>query len=80
MELQGKNVYILGRDIPGLNQALLLEVAEVVLVTGDALLDTDLLGEIDQAVILEKELLFLGPSCTGVAALLGKKCWCPYGT
>lgn len=80
MELQGKNVYILGRDIPGLNQALLLEEAEVVLVTGDALLDTDLLGEIDQAVILEKELLFLGPSCTGVAALLGKKCWCPYGT
>ncbi|RBQ23478.1 MAG: hypothetical protein ALMCE001_17450 [Methanocorpusculum sp. MCE] len=78
--LSGKNVYILGRDIPGINQALLLEDADVVLVTGDALLNTDHLGEIDEAIHLEKELLFLGPSCAGVVALLGKKAWCPYGT
>ncbi|WP_319378965.1 hypothetical protein [uncultured Methanocorpusculum sp.] len=78
--LSRKNVYILGRDIPGIQQALFLEDAEVVLVTGDALLSDDLLAEIDEAVVLEKELLFLGPSCTGVAALLGKKSWCPYGT
>lgn len=80
MELQGKSVYILGRDIAGLNQALLLEEADVVLVTGDALQDPGLLEEIDEAVMLNKELLFLGPSCTGIAALLGKKSWCPYGT
>ena len=80
LELRGKSVYVLGRDIAGLNQALLLEEADVVLVTGDSLLDSDLLEEIDEAVMLEKELLFLGPSCTGIAALLGKKSWCPYGT
>jgi len=43
-------------------------------------LNTDHLEEIDEAILLEKELLFLGPSCAGVAALLGKKAWCPYAT
>jgi len=78
--LDGKNVYILGRDIPKINQALFLEDADVVVVTGDALLDNDLLAEIDEAILLEKELLFIGPSCAGVASLLGKRPWCPYGT
>ncbi len=78
--LDGKNVYILGRDIPKIKQTLLLEDADVVVVTGDALLDNDLLAEIDEAILLEKELLFIGPSCAGVACLLGKRSWCPYGT
>lgn len=78
--LDGKNVYILGRDIPKIKQALLLEDADVVVVTGDALLDNDLLDEIDEAILLEKELLFVGPSCAGVASLFGKRSWCPYGT
>ncbi|HJJ30332.1 MAG TPA: hypothetical protein VJ857_00200 [Methanocorpusculum sp.] len=78
--LDGKNVYILGRDILQIHQTLLLEEADVIVVTGDALLDNDLLAEIDEAIQLEKELLFVGPSCAGVAALLGKKFWCPYGT
>jgi len=78
--LDGKNVYILGRDIAKIKQALLLEDADIVVVTGDALLDNDLLDEIDEAILLEKELLFVGPSCAGVASLLGKRSWCPYGT
>ncbi|HJJ43718.1 MAG TPA: hypothetical protein O0X66_02280 [Methanocorpusculum sp.] len=78
--LCGKNVYILGRDIPQILQTLLLEEADVIVVTGDALLDNDLLAEIDEAIQLEKELLFVGPSCAGVASLLAKKLWCPYGT
>ncbi len=78
--LDGKNIYILGRDIPKIKQTLLLDDADVVVVTGDALLDNDLLAEIDEAIQQEKELLFVGPSCAGVASLLGKRSWCPYGT
>lgn len=78
--LDGKNVYILGRDIPKIKQALFLKDADVVVVTGDALLDDDLLAEIDEAILLEKELLFIGPSCAGAASLLGIRSWCPYGT
>ncbi len=78
--LDGKNVYILGRDIPKIKQALFLEDADVVVVTGDSLLDDDLLAEIDEAILLEKELLFIGPSCAGAASLLGIRSWCPYGT
>ena len=78
--LKGKTVYLIGGDIPKVKQALLPEDADIVVVTGDGLLEEDLLTEIDEAVLLEKEILFVGPSCAGISALLGKKYWCPYGT
>jgi hypothetical protein len=75
----GRAVYVLGRDIPGLRQALDVSEADLVLVTGDALSDETMLAEIEEAERAGKELLFLGPTCAGVAALLQKKMWCPYG-
>ena len=75
-----KKVYVLGKDIPGLSQTLTMDEADIVLVTGDALLDDDSLAEIDEAQSAGKELLFVGPSCAGVASLLQKPFWCPYGT
>lgn len=72
--------YIIGEDIPELNQALLIEEADLVLVTGDAVLSEERLTEIDEARSFGKEILFLGPSWSGTAALLGLTLWCPYGT
>ncbi|MCZ0861239.1 hypothetical protein O0S10_08410 [Methanocorpusculum sp. MG] len=73
-------VYVIGDDIPGLRQALFVEEAELVVVTGDALLTEEGLAEIAEARDLEKEVLLLGPEWAGVAALLGIEHWCPYGT
>lgn len=76
----GYLVYVIGEDIPGIRQVLLVEEADLVIVTGDALLTEDFLLEIEEAQILKKELLFLGPEWAGVTALLGIEHWCPYGT
>ncbi|MDV0442081.1 hypothetical protein [Methanorbis furvi] len=76
----GKLVYVIGDDIPGIRQALFAEEAELVVVTGDALLTDEGLAEIDEARVLGKEMLFLGPEWSGVAGLLGLEHWCPYGT
>jgi hypothetical protein len=78
--LEGKTVYLIGGDIPKVKQALFQEEADIVVVTGDALLDDNQLAEIDEAVSLNKEILYIGPSWAGISALLGKKFWCPYGT
>ncbi|HJJ42413.1 MAG TPA: hypothetical protein O0W90_03745 [Methanocorpusculum sp.] len=76
----GKTVYIIGNDIPGLSQSLTADDADLVIITGDGLLDDDYLEEIDEVFEMEKEVLFVGPSCAGVAALLQKPLWCPYST
>lgn len=76
----GRSVYVIGDDIPGLRQALFVEEAELVVVTGDAFLTEDGLAEIEEARTLGKEMLFLGPEWAGTAALLGLEHWCPYGT
>lgn len=75
-----RSVYIIGEDISELNQALLIEEAELVLVTGDAVLSEERLLEVEEARLLEKEILFVGPGWSGAAALLGLSLWCPYGT
>lgn len=75
-----KKVYILGKDISGISQTLTIDDADLVLVCGDAFLADDSLAEIDEAEVSGKEVLYIGPSCAGVAALLHKKFWCPYGT
>lgn len=76
----GRLVYVIGDDIVGVRQALMMEEAELVVVTGDALLTDEGLAEIEEARVLEKEMLMLGPSWAGTAALLEMKHWCPYGT
>lgn len=73
-------VYVIGDDIPGLRQALFTEEAELVIVTGDALLTDEGLADIEEARALGKEMLFLGPEWAGTAALLEMEHWCPYGT
>lgn len=73
----GRLVYVIGDDIPGLRQVLFAEEAELVVVTGEALLMDDDLAE---ARALGKEMLFLGPEWAGTATLLGIAHWCPYGT
>lgn len=75
----GKLVYIIGEDISDLNQALMIDEADLVLVLGDAIFSDESLEEIDEARSLSKEILFVGPSWSGTAALLGMKFWCPYG-
>lgn len=77
---EGRLVYVIGDDIPGVRQALFVEEADLVIATGDALLTDDDLGEIEEARSLGKEILLLGPEWAGTAALLGMKHWCPYGT
>lgn len=76
----GKTVYVIGDDIPGLRQALFVEEADLVIATGDAFLTEEGLAEVDEARVLDKELLLLGPEWAGTAALLGIAHWCPYGT
>lgn len=76
----GRLVYVIGDDIPGVHQALMMEEAELVVVTGDALSTDEGLAEIEEARVFEKEMLMLGPSWVGTATLLGIKHWCPYGT
>lgn len=76
----GRVVYVIGGDIRGMHQALFVEEADLVIVTGDSLLEEETLAEIAEAESLEKEMLYLGPACAGVAAFLQKPHWCPYGT
>lgn len=76
----GKTVYVIGDDIPGLRQALFVEEADLVIATGDAFLTEEGLAEVEEARVLDKELLLLGPEWAGTAALLGIAHWCPYGT
>ena len=76
----GRVVYVIGGDICGLRQALFVEEADLVIVTGDGLLEDGMLAEIEEAAALKKEMLYLGPSCAGIAALLQQPHWCPYGT
>ncbi|HJJ47931.1 MAG TPA: hypothetical protein O0X39_02915 [Methanocorpusculum sp.] len=75
----GRAVYVIGKDIAGLNQAARISDAELVIVTGDALTDEALLERLGEAECAGKEMLYLGPECAGAASLLQKKMWCPYG-
>lgn len=77
---KGKTVYVIGKDIPGILPTLTYDEAELVLISGDAFLEDSSLEEIDEVLALEKEVLFLGTNCSGVAAVLQKPFWCPYGT
>ncbi len=76
----GKAVYIVGADIPGLTQTLLSDDAELIIITGDALLDDAGLAEVEDVLTQNKEILFLGQNCLGLAALMQLPVWCPYGT
>jgi hypothetical protein len=80
-ELQGKRVFAAG-DLPGLDGA-----SRVTRVEGAADADVVL---VHAGVLLREEEgpggggspreIFLGPSAAGVAALLNRPHWCPYGT
>jgi hypothetical protein len=80
-ELRGKRVYTAG-EVPGLDGAAgITRVeeaadADVVLVHAGVLLRED---EAPKGGGSPREL-FLGPSAAGVAALLNRPHWCPYGT
>ncbi|MDD1660433.1 MAG: hypothetical protein LUQ62_04415 [Methanomicrobiales archaeon] len=80
-ELRGKRVYAAG-DVPGLDSATgITRVdgaadADVVLVHAAALLQAAGGPGGDGS----PRELFLGPSAAGVAALLNRPHWCPYGT
>ena len=75
-----KTVYVIGDDIPGLRQALFVEEADLVIATCNAFLTEEGLAEVEEARVLEKELLLLGPEWAGTATLLGIAHGCPYGT
>lgn len=77
---RGKCVYVVGAEIPGITQALLMDGADLIIITSDALLEDAGLAEIEEAVASGKELLLLGQNCHGLAALLHIPLWCPYGT
>jgi hypothetical protein len=80
-ELRGKRVHA-GGDLPGLDGAIGITWvddaadADVILVHATALLRTTEGRGADDP----PRELFLGPSTAGVAALLNRPHWCPYGT
>ena len=76
----GRQVYVIGDDIFGLQQALFVEEAELVIMTGGALLTDEGLAEIEEARELGKGMIMLGPEWAGAAALMGIQHWCQYGT
>lgn len=76
----GKAVYIIGKDIEGIPQTLTSDEADLVLISGDAFSDDSMIEEIDEVLESCKDVLFIGPNCTGIAAVLQKPSWCPYGT
>ncbi len=52
--------------------------ADIFLITGQGLVSDEGLAVID-AFRGEKRMIFLGPSASGVSALLNLEHWCPYG-
>jgi len=82
-EINGRRVFCNGH-MPALESALSSLIvsdpaeAEVILVTGGGLFTDEGLGVIAE-YRESKELLFIGPATSGVAALSGCEHWCPYG-
>ncbi|MDO5844405.1 MAG: hypothetical protein Q4Q53_04595 [Methanocorpusculum sp.] len=77
---KGKDVYIIGKDIAGISQTLTSDEADLILISGDAFSEDSSVEEIDEVIASGKDVLFVGPNCTGIAAVLQKPSWCPYGT
>ncbi|MDO5845772.1 MAG: hypothetical protein Q4Q04_02495 [Methanocorpusculum sp.] len=76
---RGRCVYVIGGDIPGVLQALVLEEADLVVVFGDAFFADAGICEAEEAIDSGKEVVFLGQNCHGLGALLHVPVWCPYG-
>ncbi|HJJ38898.1 MAG TPA: hypothetical protein O0X42_02065 [Methanocorpusculum sp.] len=76
---KGKAVFVIGNDIKGIPQTLTADEAELVLISGEAFFEEELLAEIDEVISAEKEVLLIGQNCHGIGALLHLAVWCPYG-
>lgn len=82
-ELAGRRLFALGeimivKDFFGEQMAKSVEDAGIVLSSAEYLVSsesTDALAELAGS----KRVMFLGPSCGGLCALLGMEQWCPYG-
>ncbi|HJJ30860.1 MAG TPA: hypothetical protein O0X97_01265 [Methanocorpusculum sp.] len=76
---KGKAVYVIGDDIKGIPQTLTADEAELVLISGEAFFEEELIAEIDEVISAGKEILLIGQNCHGLGALLHLAVWCPYG-
>lgn len=82
--LEGKKICLVGEaegiaDVLGASLTTATpEEADVLLVTGPALISDEGLATVE-AARGTKPMIFLGPSTAGVATVLGIEHWCPYG-
>jgi hypothetical protein len=81
--IKGKKVYIMGMS-PGLRSVIssqlvaTIEEADILLVTGEGITsDSD--GSLNEKEGPNKEILFIGPSVSGIASINREPLWCPYG-
>lgn len=83
-ELEGSSIYLIGR-MPFFEEYLKNQLtadpeeADIFLVCGDGLFSAEKDPLIDR-YMAEKRMIFLGPTTSGIAAMLDLEHWCPYGT
>ena len=83
-ELEGSSIYLIGR-MPFFEEYLKNQLtadpkeADIFLVCGDGLFSAEKDPLIDR-YMAEKRMIFLGPTTSGIAAMLNLEHWCPYGT
>jgi hypothetical protein len=83
-ELTGKHVYIQGtlhtlESLKGIQRTTNPSIADVILITGDGLIETGT-GDLIETYRKTKKIICIGPSTAGTARLNELEHWCPYGS